>query len=221
MKFPCRKLQLAPGDALSLYTDGVTETLNPKEELFGEDRLKATLNAPETQGKKPADLLPHIRAVLSDFACGAEQADDITMLSIIYLGPESKKEASHPMRTLTVPADTKRPEAVQTFTDADLDAAECPMETRIQIQIAVEELFVNIAHYVKTTMDEVSYAWEDGCSILTIQKPGIEMNLKNREAFFPGPPGFALFCVFNHLGFPQDVDLNLTGVFHFLLDLLG
>lgn len=202
MKFPCGKLQLAPGDALSLYTDGVTETLNPEEELFGEDRLKATLNAPETQGKKPADLLPHIRAVLSDFACGAEQADDITMLSIIYLGPESKKEASHPMRTLTVPADTKRLEAVQTFTDADLDAAYCPMETRIQIQIAVEELFVNIAHYVKTTMDEVSYAWEDGCSILTIQKPGIEMNLKKPGGLFSRASRFCIILRIQPPWFP-------------------
>lgn len=88
MEFPGGTIQLAPGDSLFLYTDGVTEALDPKEELFGEDRLEAALNAPEAQSLKPIDLLPRIRAVLSDFAQGAEQADDITMLAITYTGPE-------------------------------------------------------------------------------------------------------------------------------------
>lgn len=226
MEFPGGTLQLAPGDALFLYTDGVTEALNTEEELFGEDRLKAALNAPEAQGKKPIDLLPHIRSVLSDFAQGAEQADDITMLAITYIGPEKEAPA---MRTLTVPAETDQLETVQAFIDVDLDEADCPLETRIQIQIAVEEIFVNIANYaygdaqgeavigcflekdplritvrfqdrgtpfdplakedaditlsaeerdigglgiymVKNSMDNVTYAREDGCNILTIQK---------------------------------------------------
>ncbi|MCI8849032.1 MAG: ATP-binding protein [Oscillibacter sp.] len=51
------------------------------------------------------------------------------------------------MRTLTIPAETDQLETVQAFIDEDLDAADCAPETRIQLQIAVEELFVNIALY--------------------------------------------------------------------------
>ena len=51
------------------------------------------------------------------------------------------------MRILTVPAETDRLETVQAFIDEDLDLAGCAPEIRIQLQIAVEELFVNIALY--------------------------------------------------------------------------
>lgn len=51
------------------------------------------------------------------------------------------------MKTLTVPAERDQLDVVQSFVDEALDQVPCTLEIRLQLQIAVEELFVNIASY--------------------------------------------------------------------------
>ena len=51
------------------------------------------------------------------------------------------------MKELKVKADRKNLLKVQTFIDGQLGSASCPMETQIAIDVAVGELFVNIASY--------------------------------------------------------------------------
>lgn len=147
MRYESRRLTLGEGDTLFLYTDGVTEALDPNEELFGEERLHDALNRDEGRELSVDKLLPYLRAELVEYARGAEQADDITMLGLTYCGPEKAAEADGGEQTLTVPADCAQLAPVQQFVDGVLDALHCPDATRIQIQIAVEELFVNIASY--------------------------------------------------------------------------
>ena len=78
---PYRKqsVVLGPGDAILLSTDGVTEALNPAQELYGEDRLQKTLQglvgSPSTEA-----VLQGVIDSIHAFAAGAEQADDITLL---------------------------------------------------------------------------------------------------------------------------------------------
>lgn len=76
---------LKPGDRLFLYTDGITEAMNPQQELYSEERLLATVN------QLPAamlidDLMLAVKQDVDAFAAGTEQADDITMLVLEYLG---------------------------------------------------------------------------------------------------------------------------------------
>jgi len=67
---------LAPGDVLVLYTDGVTEAANPAGELFGEARLMQVIAA---HARGPAaELLRAITAALEAFIGEAEPADDVT-----------------------------------------------------------------------------------------------------------------------------------------------
>ena len=73
-------LELAPGDGLLLYTDGVTEAMNGEKELYGEERLIKTMRV--LLGPRAADKL--IGGVLRDvdaFVDGTEQTDDITLLA--------------------------------------------------------------------------------------------------------------------------------------------
>ena len=73
---------LEPGDCLYLYTDGVTEATSADQELFGEERLQAALNAAK---ELPVhQLLPRIKAAIDTFVGDAEQFDDITMLGLCY-----------------------------------------------------------------------------------------------------------------------------------------
>ena len=74
-------VQLAPGDRLLLYTDGVTEAMNPDKALWGEERLLAAVS--EFSGTLP-DMLEFIHQQVTDFAATAPQNDDITMLLLEY-----------------------------------------------------------------------------------------------------------------------------------------
>lgn len=75
------QLQLPPGSTLLLYSDGITEALNPVEELFGEPRLRAAL-APAP----PAALVASVVEAVNAFAASAEQADDMTLLALRWTG---------------------------------------------------------------------------------------------------------------------------------------
>ena len=73
-------LQLEHGDTLLLYTDGVTEAINPSEEEFTETRLEQTLR--KVSGQTCQQIIDTIKADVKTFADGAEQSDDITLLAL-------------------------------------------------------------------------------------------------------------------------------------------
>lgn len=75
-------LTLNPGDSIYLYTDGVTEALNPEQELFGDDRLYEILNRHRAQAGEPEIFVQAIYREVQAFADGEPQADDITMLYV-------------------------------------------------------------------------------------------------------------------------------------------
>ena len=80
MRYRQQEITLQPGDCLFLYTDGVTEALDPENNLYSEERLKAFFNGPEMAGRSPEERLRLLHGDIAAFAAGAEQADDITML---------------------------------------------------------------------------------------------------------------------------------------------
>ena len=74
------ELQLRPGDEIFLYTDGVTEAQNGRQELFGEQRLLSALN--ERKGLSVQETCETVRASVDSFVGGADQFDDITMVCL-------------------------------------------------------------------------------------------------------------------------------------------
>lgn len=83
LRFKTVKLVLNPGDALFLYTDGVTEARNKEQDFFGEERLIKTAEKFGNDAK--ADIESAYKAV-KEYVAGASQSDDITMLEVIYRG---------------------------------------------------------------------------------------------------------------------------------------
>jgi sigma-B regulation protein RsbU (phosphoserine phosphatase) len=84
-------LALAPGETLLLYTDGVTDALDPGGSQFGELRLEEVLAA--AAGAAPERLLAQLMDRVGQFAAGAPQADDITCLALRYRGPPVAAES--------------------------------------------------------------------------------------------------------------------------------
>lgn len=79
-----KKIQLSPGDLLFLFTDGVTEAFNTKEELYGDERLVTFL---EAHNSTPIEeIVKKSNQSVSDFSAGVPQSDDITLLAIRYHG---------------------------------------------------------------------------------------------------------------------------------------
>jgi serine phosphatase RsbU (regulator of sigma subunit) len=72
------EVELAPGDMLVLYTDGVTEATNADGEEFGESRLLATLGSNFRLPVGP--LLQAVVEAVQQFSRGSEQQDDITLV---------------------------------------------------------------------------------------------------------------------------------------------
>jgi hypothetical protein len=85
VKYHSQEVTIAPGDAIYLYTDGVTEQTNAEGELFGEDRLLSFLSFGRFY-EEPETILSSVSARVSAFAANTAQADDQTQLVIHYHG---------------------------------------------------------------------------------------------------------------------------------------
>ncbi len=80
LEFERTELTLCPGDALILYSDGVSEAFNLQEECYGNDRLltDARILSGQSAPSITAGLLQQVRA----FAGAAPQSDDIAILTL-------------------------------------------------------------------------------------------------------------------------------------------
>ena len=84
-----------------------------------------------------------MKANIDEFVGEAPQFDDITMLMFDY---KPKKGGEH-MTYKTFPAKVESLSDVLGFVDQMLDSFECPMKIQMAVCVAIEEVFVNVAHY--------------------------------------------------------------------------
>ena len=139
MPYEAHSVDCIAGDTFLLYTDGVTEAFSINEELYGEKRLLDV--AEKGYRLHPRDLLDAVRDDVDRYAEGAEQSDDITILTLeVGVPPEVTA-------TLEVLARIENLERVNEFLHEELDRRLCPKRTQNQLDIAVEELFVNVCRY--------------------------------------------------------------------------
>ncbi|MGA9593444.1 MAG: SpoIIE family protein phosphatase [Candidatus Acidiferrales bacterium] len=83
-EYQSARAQLEPGDFLVIYSDGVSEASNNRNELFEEARLRAIMES--FAGRSVDDMATAIRDGMKAFTEGAPQSDDITLLVIQYKG---------------------------------------------------------------------------------------------------------------------------------------
>ena len=77
--FARETLALRPGEALILYTDGVTEAFDETDALYGEERMDRCLSALPAEAPA-AEVVRGLVADVAAFSGAREQSDDITLL---------------------------------------------------------------------------------------------------------------------------------------------
>lgn len=90
------RVTLRDGDALLLYSDGVTEATDARGEFFGETRLEEVLGG--SGDRSPNALVARVVKRLEDFAGEAPQADDITLMAVTYFGENGEGRGADKQR---------------------------------------------------------------------------------------------------------------------------
>lgn len=139
IKYKSEEFALAPGDILYLYTDGITEAQNTASVLYGNDRLRDTLN--KSGACSMQELCECVKADIDEFVGDAVQFDDITMLALEYTGKDFIPTISfEEAKTDDIPAVTK-------FAERKLERFGCDSKTVMQMDVAIDEIFSNIVRY--------------------------------------------------------------------------
>ena len=141
VRYRMGEMTLSRGDRLFLYTDGVPEATNAETKLYGEERLLDFMNC--NADAAATALLPELKKNIDEFVGDAPQFDDITMLMLDY----KSKRGGELMTNKTFQARTEALSDILGFVDEMLEKHECPMKIQTALCVAIEEVFVNIAHY--------------------------------------------------------------------------
>lgn len=83
-RYRSRTITLDPGDRLVLYTDGVTEAINPEGLLFSGERLLASVR--EAAAGSPEELVVGLKNSVQAFVQDNPQTDDITLMGVLFRG---------------------------------------------------------------------------------------------------------------------------------------
>lgn len=164
------QLELQPGDSLIMYTDGVTEAMNPGGELLDSKGLETILRG--LNGKRAREAVEHIRDRTRQFIGSAEQADDITILVVKYLGSQrmelrlkNRLEEIEPLAR-----------AVENFAAAN----DLPPGPIFQVNLALDELLTNTISYGFPEGGEheitVEIALQGGKVVITTRDSGVAFN---------------------------------------------
>jgi sigma-B regulation protein RsbU (phosphoserine phosphatase) len=93
-EYATARVKLEPGDTLVLFSDGVTEAMDPQEDMFGMPRLVKLLTG---HNETPLDELQKVvLEAVENFARGTSQADDLTLLLVRYRAATAATETEFP-----------------------------------------------------------------------------------------------------------------------------
>ena len=78
------ELEMDPGASLFLYTDGLTEAIDPDKQMFGTERIEEKLNT--DPDRSPEEIVRGMKEAVGEYVKGMEPFDDLTMMSFTYHG---------------------------------------------------------------------------------------------------------------------------------------
>lgn len=137
------QVELAEGDAFLVFTDGVTEAMDSEGQLYSDSRLERFLE--QLTYETARELAGRILASVEEFAGGAEQSDDITIMAF-SLDEMSEQSAGQQLKITVEPrlADIERVyEEFSRFAERN----EVAPESVERVKIALDELLNNVISY--------------------------------------------------------------------------
>ena len=201
-KFNIVETNLQKGDIIFAYTDGITEAVNEEEQMYGEERLKESLNNVKTDDIN--EIVSNVKQNLKTYTAEAEQSDDITMICFKFNGNNEYTE-----NTKTYKAIAKK-ENYKSFCDwlhGTLNEWETDKELFNKIDMCAEEIFANISFYAYGKNEgeiTVSAKKEDNRIVLVFEDYGMTYNpLEKPDPDITLPPmkrqlgGLGIFMVKN------------------------
>ncbi len=183
-KYKDFRIKLNKGDKIFLYTDGVVEATDKDENLFKVSRMLDALNG--SKNADPETIIGAVRKSVDEFVGDAPQFDDITMLCLEYKGALSDGNG----KSLRLAATDENLEKAMGFIRDCLKNTGCSAKSERQIELAAEEIYVNVAHYayaetggeieisVKTENNKAEIAFADcGKPFNPLEKPDPDTEL--------------------------------------------
>ena len=159
---------LEEGDVLFLYTDGVVEAINAKNELFGTERLISSLKSVGATDTK--SIVNEMEQKLNDYSKGLEQYDDITMLCFKFKNIEIDKNKifkfNKSFKAVYESIDEIN-EYIEECLSNTYDESTIYKKYLSQLNVCIEEVTVNICDYA---YDKVNDANNDLNVNITIDK---------------------------------------------------
>ena len=154
------EIHLAPGDALLLYTDGVTEQVDEHGEMFGEWRLAAAAKEsiaadPEFVTPRDSTLVRAVLAAVTAFSGAAEQSDDRTMLVMRYNGDGDACAGRRKPCSRTFAAKEESVPATADYMDGVLSENDIPETMQMKLAVIRDELVSNIVRYSGATAFDI------------------------------------------------------------------
>jgi len=169
------QIVLKPGDRLVLYTDGVTEAMDRKNELFSEGRLEATLRG--VNGRNSHEVVDRVVKDVQRFAADAPQSDDITLLVLGYAGLGQTEERTLSALLKNDLAELQRLKQVVTeFAEQHRLAPELVY----RVNLALDEIITNVISYGYEDSSEheisVHLSWNDPNIKIEVEDDGRHFN---------------------------------------------
>lgn len=160
IEFEIYKTKLNKNDLILFYTDGITEAMNDKDELYGENRLLSVFKNSEN---KVENVIQNIKEDVMNYSNNTPQSDDITMLSLRYFG---KSETYKYKNEAKIEKYNEFLDFITNFcTGENLDN-----KISQKIELIGEEIYSNISNY--------AYPDKNGEIEVKITKKGNRIDLK-------------------------------------------
>jgi len=144
-KYVQQQEQVPNGTTIFLYTDGLTEANDPSHKLFGLQRIIDTAQQCRNQGHtSPDQIMEAMNDAVQRYANGAQQSDDLTMLTLQYHQPQEKVLLNE---TITLTNDLQEVPKLNEFVKSVTKRLNLDTSMSSQLMLAVEESVVNVMNY--------------------------------------------------------------------------
>ena len=140
----------SPGDALLLYTDGVTEAIKSDKSFYGEKLMLEIVR--QNHELTPSDLIRRLETDVLDFMKGVDQADDITLLILKSKQKPVQDNKAIFMKQIRLLNQLGELNRLVATLEQIADEWEIPPKVCMELNLILEELFTNV----------VFYAFDDG-----------------------------------------------------------